>query len=164
MSKITHEELMNLTEILITEEDDLLLPIKKLYQLIQDEKGEELPTLDEYQSAIQKDSRFKFINIPLDDMSGSLWSDEYGQKLEDHGFFHGPYVALEGEDISQQAYIELLLEKLGQVIQVLHGLYEVKVRDNNFNDGEEDRIQELLLKAESLKEQLSLVKKDLENA
>ena len=53
MNNDIHKQLMNLTEILITEEDDLLLPAKKIYTLIKEEKGDDLPTFEEYKDELQ---------------------------------------------------------------------------------------------------------------
>jgi len=111
------ESLLNTIHTILIEENELFLPLKKLWHSLSCHYPDY--TWDKFTQSVEKDPRFIIHDMPPED--DLLWDDNEMSKL---GYFRGPRVGLKVRTISSELISFLMEKKLNELIDVLKSAYD----------------------------------------
>ena len=146
---ITDNEILNLVEILLTEEEDFMVPLQKLHELIlQEKEGNDLE-IGHLTGLLEQDKRFKLLESKS---TLEPWSDEYDEKMEQLGFYKGPRVILLSRMPDKEELYQTMVEKMQSTIDALKNVYSTKPTE--MNDEEEMEFLQIMNKVKNLQNKL----------
>ena len=154
-----NEQIYKLCETLIYEEDDFLVPVKKLYQLVKQEKEDFDVSYDEFLLHLKEHKDFNVIDILGKDIKEGLCPVGYEEKLEECGYFSGPLVYMAYDKLEDIEYLDILEEKINELIFSLNNI--LGVHENEQNQEKYDEVLSLIKRAEKIQDKITMIKKGM---
>jgi len=146
--KNSWKNLLNLAETILKEEEEIIIPIYKLYELITQEK-EEVPELDQFITLVANDSRFVIMESKS---TQEPWSDDEDEAMKSLGFYRGPRIFLKERKPSKEAMLQILQEKMQNTLDALNSLYGESFNDLSAKD--EKQLIHIISKTKDLQKKI----------
>jgi hypothetical protein len=106
----------DLSELILKEEDEILVPANKLLHLLLQEQEAWQMELEQLQEFLKADSRFTFYGFPEE---SELWPDELNKKMAEQGLFKGDKIMLVERKPSPDDLKQMILGNLDYLYQNL---------------------------------------------
>lgn len=152
---MTDAELLNLAEIILNEEEDCFVPVKKLAYLISEEKEGMEINIDKLEKLLQKDERFKVYGF---EGAEEYWDEEDDLEMEQSGYFRGPRVMLLSRRPTSDDIVRMIEEKAQNALDALKKAYGSK----DLTDEEENELLAVMLKTKELRDSIKDIGSDEE--
>lgn len=146
---MTNEEILNLTEVILEEEDEILVPLFKLHELILMEKESWNLELDYLTDLLKNDPRFRII-----DSKSTLepWPESDEEKMRTLGFYSGPRIMLVSKTVDQEEFYQEIVEKMQLTLDALKQAY--KINPDEVDDETEMEFLQIMNKVKDLQKKL----------
>lgn len=138
----------------ISNSDDFFLPLKKLRGELGNGLSIPVPPLEKLQDWLEEDPRFEVFPVP-EKLGGGLTGEEAG--MEPMGFFPGPRIGLKSRKPSPEQIAEQLKRHADNLLDSLQKAYASRPRRGPDSGLIEDRLLELLQKAQKFKDKLPTI-------
>lgn len=157
-------ELLDITEKVLETHGEVILPIKKLWTILQfgDEyEGIEVPVLSEFTELLRSDERFEFMH-PIDytGVFSDLSAEERRSReieMEEAGFFSGERVKLKRIALTGDVLARMIERSSERMMQALAKAWEAEPRDQK----EEKRLLVIMEKAQQLQKDVQRIVEQL---
>lgn len=137
---------------LLEEEEDFIVPIRKLYLELESSILSEGWTEDTFTEILKSDDRLRVFEAPeRSDFDDGM--DREGE-LESLGFFRGPRVMLKDRMPTREDVLSILVKKADKTFTTLKKAWEVRP---DGDEETEDQLLEALAKAQRLKRELQML-------
>jgi len=136
--------LMNLTEDLLSQEQDFIIPIKKVWLKLSLLGEAEKLSFEEFSQMLYQDERFEIFDetdIETNELFGSNKKD-----LEELGYYFGPRVMLKSRRPSRKEIGYILIQKTEQIFENLKKAWDLRPKDEE----EEDQLLQALASTQKL--------------
>lgn len=147
--------LLDLAEQILAADENVIVPVKKLWWRLQEENPTPVPPLDEFTALLRADERFEFMLEEQDTDQDDLysgWTPEQiaaeEQIMEELGFFRGPRVKLARVELTRDLVMLMLTRHLENLTEALKGAWETRPEGEEI----EDQLGEIWEKTMQLKE------------
>ena len=137
-------QLMNLTENLLNQELDFIIPIKKLWSKLNLLGKADSLSYEDFAQMLHEDDRFEI----LED-SDSDTHDLFGESkadLEELGYYFGPRVMLKSRRPTRGEIGQILIQKTEQIFENLKKAWDLRPKDEE----EEDQLLQALASTQKL--------------
>ncbi|OGF31083.1 hypothetical protein A2533_03515 [Candidatus Falkowbacteria bacterium RIFOXYD2_FULL_35_9] len=148
------EQILQLTETILKEEEEFLVPIIKLYELMQSEKEFLDFEVDHLQRLIESDDKFQIIDSQS---TQEPWPDEDDEEMQKLGYYKGPRVMLKEKAPSKEEMMQTVTEKMQNTLNALKSAYHVK--PDNLSDDEEEEFLQIMQKVKDLQKKFDSTNK-----
>jgi hypothetical protein len=146
---------LDLAEQILAADENVIVPVKKLWLRLQQESPMPVPPLDNFTALLRADGRFEFLLEQEDSDRGDLrpgWTPEQiaaeEQIMEELGFFRGPRVKLVRVELTRDLLMLMLTRHLENLTEALKGAWELRPEGDEI----ENQLGEIWEKAMQLKE------------
>lgn len=157
-----NDDIYILAETLIHEEEDFLVPVRKLYALIKEEKEEFNISYEEFLHNLQEHKNFTVLDVLSEDISNDMCTPQMREYWEECGYYSGPLVYMSYDELTGVEYYDLILRKLGELIHVLDQTYMRNKMDKDFDQAKNEEILLVIDRAEKIYKKIELLKKSSE--
>jgi hypothetical protein len=114
------ESALDVAEQLLEKDEDIFVPIKKVWVKVRDDHGVPVPPLEEFAALIKQDERFEVIEISPKDHLYEGWSQEEIEEdirqMESLGFYEGDRVKLCRIEMTPEKMAEILARKVDNMM------------------------------------------------
>lgn len=148
-------QVLDLAERLLAADEDVIVPVRKLWLRLQRESSLPVPPFEEFVRLLRADKRFEFVLEGQDEHREKLYEGHTPAQIaaeerimEELGFFRGPRVKLVRINLTRDLLRLILVRHLENLTDALRGAWELRPR----GDVPEEQLAELWEKAMSLKE------------
>lgn len=152
-------KIVQLCEQLLHEEESIFVSIKKLFNLVKQEKEELELSYKDFEKIIHENQKlFKIINVDAEISSNGIMDKSYLEYLESLGYYTGPYVCLQAESIDELEYLDFLSTKLENLIYSIQKIYSQKSETNSLEEGDEEKYNDIIYRAHTIKDKIDNMK------
>ncbi len=142
------KEILDLAETLLKEEEEVLIPINKLFDLIMQEKND-ICEIDQLITWLKEDDKFLVIES---ESTQEPWSEDEESQMHEQGFHSGPRVILKEKVPSKEEMLKILQEKMQTTLNALNTVYEKKF--NQMDEEEERQLIHVISKTKDLQNKI----------
>lgn len=143
------QEILNLAEIILSEEEELLVPILKLHELILMEKENWELELSELTELLKNDSRFQIIDSKS---TMEPWPEADEETMKQLGFYGGPRIMLTAKAPDNDEFYQEIIEKMQLTLDTLKQAY--KLNPEEINEQDEMEFLQIVSKVKDLQKKL----------
>ena len=143
---ILTEQLLNLTEEILFDENDFMIPIKKLWLKLSLLGNAATVSYEEFSFILQQDDRFE-VFTDKDDIPTNQFCESNKNDWEELGYYFGPRVMLKSRKPSRQKIGEILIHKTEQIFDNLKKAWDIRPQDD---EDEEDQLLQALASTQKL--------------
>jgi hypothetical protein len=126
---MTNQEIADLAETILLEEEDFLVAVKKLHELLGEEKSEFDLNSEDLIAVLEADERFRISKRPDD--SEEEWPDEQDSAMRELGYYKGPRVMLVSRTPSRDELFSAMQAKMDRTLDSLKQAYRVQPEDSS---------------------------------
>jgi len=151
---MTNQEITNRAHVLLSEEEEILIPVFKLYELLKDELDNLDLEVEDFSTVLKEDKRF----MVLDSQSTmEPWNEDENEKMAEQGHYQGYRVMLKSRIPSKDEMMQVVTEKMQSTLESLKTAYNVN--PDNFDDTEEEEFLQILKKTHDLQKKFDNINK-----
>lgn len=149
--------LRNLCEQLLYEEDTPFVSVKKLYDLVVQEKEDLGLNVEDFVQQLQaEENAFTIVDVPVS--TDFILDDAQQEYLSELEYISGPFVCLANKNVEQEEYATFLLDRVQGIIYTLEQMYTAKAEQGLFKEGQKEEIESVLGRAYEIKGKLEAYK------
>jgi hypothetical protein len=155
-----HEELLNEIERILERSDEVIVPVKKLWNMLQceDEFQEiSVPSFGEFTDMLRSDERFEFMHpIDYSGLYANLSGEEREQceiELEETGFYSGDRIKLKRIPLTGELLATMIERSCERMMDALAHAWKEKAKDEEA----EKRILAIMEKAQQLQKDIQRI-------
>ena len=136
--------IMNLTENILSEEKDFIIPVKKVWLKLSLMGKLEKVSFEEFSQMLYQDDRFEIFDDADSDTEEILGNNK--DDLEELGYYFGPRVMLKSRRPSRKEIGKILIKKTEQIFVNLKKAWDLRPQDEE----EEDQLLHALASTQKL--------------
>jgi len=149
------ENLLSVAEQILENDEDIIVPIKKVWLKIRDEHHLEVPPLEQFTTMMRKDERFEFMPEHEDSDIYEGWAqeeiEEDEREMEKLGFFRGARVKLKRIEMTPEKLADILRRKVDNMMDALTKAWETRPEGDTET---EDQLLQILASAQKLQREV----------
>ncbi|HCC23256.1 TPA: hypothetical protein DF272_03690 [Candidatus Falkowbacteria bacterium] len=146
---MTDDEIKQLAETILLEEDEFLIPILKLYDLMDEEKNNLKFEPDHLIELLNRDDRFVLLNSQS---TQEPWPDEDDETMQSLGYYKGPRVMHKDRMPSREVMMQAITGKMQNTLSSLKSAYHVM--PDNLSDDEEEEFLQVMQRVKDLSKKI----------
>jgi len=158
------EKLMDVVEKILDDEEDVIVPVKKIWKMFQFSKEFQnvtIPALIEFSQLLKDDERFEFMPpVNYSDMFEGLSEEEQRERedeMETLGFFSGERVKLRRVQLTGDLLASVIEKSVNRMMNALKNAWETKPDDKET----EKRLLEIMKKTQQLRKETKKIAKKI---
>jgi hypothetical protein len=121
-------EVLDLAERILACEEDIIVPVEKLWAKTRDElPAPDFPSLEYFIRLLKSDSRFELMPPLKDELSAGRFGEEFAKEieaLERMALYRGPRVKLRGIELTGELLVQIIKRKMQETLDALKGAQE----------------------------------------
>ena len=154
-----YEQSLNEAERILAADRDIIVPIKKVWQFVArqgKEQGFEVPTLVDFETMLEADSRFEFMPSPREVFGEEeeIPPDEQKEEeveMERLGFYSGDRIKLKRIELTPELLGGVIRRKVDRTMEALTQAWDMRPKDD---EETEDQLLEILARTQRLQREV----------